>query len=283
MSQVLTATERDVTAICDLVSDLCGIYLDDSKGYLVESRLSEIAHKAECSDYVELAQKTRGAMGQQLGLDIIDAITTNETLFYRDQSPFEALQHKTIPELLDAREKSPTPRKLRIWSAACSTGQEAYTIAMVLHDLIPDIHKWDISIQATDISDDAVRRASKGWYAEHEIGRGLPDLKKNRYFHQENNGWRVDDSLRALITFRRLNLLESFSGVGSFDVVFCRNVAIYFTPDDRSKLFHRLADTMPQDGYMFVGSSESLSDLGPRFAPQLHCRSVYYRPNLNEA
>jgi chemotaxis protein methyltransferase CheR len=151
---------------------------------------------------------------------------------------------------------------------------------MVLHDLIPDIHNWDISILATDISNDAVRRASRGWYADHEIERGLPAMKRSRHFHAEDKGWRVDDSLRALITFKRLNLLEPFTGMGSFDIILCRNVAIYFTPDDRSKLFHRLADGLPEDGYLFVGSSESLSDLGPRFAPQLHCRSVYYRPNL---
>jgi chemotaxis protein methyltransferase CheR len=185
-----------------------------------------------------------------------------------------------IPETIDAKSGSLFPRKIRIWSAACSSGQEAYSIAMTLSEMLPDVMDWDINILGTDISDEVVAKASRGWYTNHEIERGMPPTRLNRYFHQENGGWRVNDSLRALCTFERRNLLDPNSARGKFDVIFCRNVAIYFTPEARRDLFMRLCTALTPEGWMFVGSQESLRDLGPQFAPQQHCRAICYRPNM---
>jgi chemotaxis protein methyltransferase CheR len=271
----------DIDAICGLVIDLCGVYLDESKGYLIEARLGDLAKRAGCGNYADLARKVRLSNDVGLRNEVINAITTNETLFFRDTSPFEALRHKAIPEMIDAKAKTMYPKRLRIWSAACSTGQEAYSIAMLLCELLPDVHSWDIKILGTDICDEAVTRASRGWYSKHEIGRGLPPVQLQQFFRTDGDGWRVKDELRSLVAFERRNLLESFAALGRFDIVLCRNVAIYFTPTAREDLFLRIAAAMNPDGYLFVGSQESLSDLGPRFTPHHHCRAVFYRPTLS--
>ncbi len=277
----MIVTSSDIEAVSGLVIDLCGILLDESKGYLIESRLTPIAEAAGCRSFADLAYQARHSGDHALQTRIVDAITTNETLFFRDQSPYEALQFKALPEMIDSKIGSVYPKRLRIWSAACSTGQEPYSIGMTLCELIPDIHSWDVSILATDISDAAVRQASAGRYSPYEIDRGMkPDLLK-RYFNQDAGGWKIRDEVRSLVKFQRINLLETFSALGMFDVIFCRNVAIYFSPQARAGLFNRLANILNPNGYMFVGSSESLADLGPQFAPQHHCRSVFYQPTLS--
>ncbi len=275
----MQVTPEDIKVISRLVDDLCGIVLDASKGYLIETRLSSVAEQAGCKTFSELYYKVRYANDKALQTKIIDAITTNETLFFRDTSPFEALQHKVLPELIDAKAGTPYARRLRFWSAACSTGQEPYSIAMVLQELLPDIDAWDVSILGTDISDAAIRQASAGFYADHEIQRGMTTPLLTKYFTREPRGWKVKDEIRAMVVYRRLNLLEPFVGLGPFDVIFCRNVAIYFSPDARRSLFQRLAKLLTEHGVLFTGSSESLSDLGPEFAPQHHCRAVFYQPN----
>lgn len=268
---------EDMVEVARLVKELCGVALDDSKGYLVESRLSGLAKEAGCSDYRTLCRRAI-AGDRALRTKIIDAITTQETLFFRDASPFEALKHKAIPELIDAKSGSVFPKRLRLWSAACSTGQEPYSIAMVLCELIPDVHSWDISILGTDISDAAIAQASRGLYRPHEISRGMEPGKLAKYFVQESGGWKAKDELRSLIRFQQRNLLEPFTDLGPFDVIFCRNVAIYFDVETRRDLFYRLADRLVPEGCLFVGSSESLADLGPQFAPQSHCRAIFYQP-----
>ena len=273
-------TSSDVDAVCGLVNDLCGIYLDESKGYLIEARLGELVKKSGCESYVEFALRAKRDADPAIRNKIIDAITTNETLFFRDNSPFDALQNKVIPETIDGKAGTPFARRIRIWSAACSTGQEPYSIAIVLSEMLPDISSWDVNILGTDISDEVVARASRGWYTAHEIERGMPPARLNRFFQPENNGWRVKDSLRAMCSFERRNLLDPNSARGTFDVIFCRNVAIYFTPEARKDLFLRLAKALTPAGWLFVGCQESLRDLGPQFAPQQHCRAICYRPNL---
>jgi len=275
----MEVTGEDIKVISRLVDDLCGIVLDETKGYLIKSRLTRIAEETGCTTFSELYYKVRYAHDKTLQTKIIDAITTNETLFFRDTTPFEAMRHKVIPDLIDEKAGTAYPRRLRIWSAACSTGQEPYSMVMVLHELLPDAVKWDIQITATDISDAAIRQASLGRYNEMEISRGMQPQLLAKYFNREPNGWKVKDEVRGLVAFRRINLLEPFVGLGPFDIVFCRNVAIYFSPEARRSLFLRLADTLTPSGYLFVGSSESLTDLGPRFTPHQHCRSVFYRPN----
>lgn len=276
----MQVTSADIEAISSLVIDLCGIYLDESKGYLIDCRLSALCEQEKCSNFVDLAKKIRQTNDRRLRDQVINAITTNETLFFRDDSPFEALKHKAIPESIDAKARTPFPRRLRIWSAAASTGQEAYSIAMTLMELIPDARTWDIQILGTDISEKAIERARLGVFAEHEVQRGLPPNYLHKYFTKRSDGWVVKDEVRHFVTFQRMNLVEPFAHLGKFDIIFCRNVAIYFTTEVRKKLFLRLAEQLTEPGYLFVGSSESLSDMGPRFTPQHHCRSIFYRPNM---
>ena len=273
-------SSQDIDTVCGLVNDLCGVYLDESKGYLIEARLGELMKSSGCASYAEFARQARNDADSSVRTKIVNAITTNETLFFRDSSPFDALKNKVLPETIDSKAGTLYPKKIRIWSAACSTGQEPYSIGMLLSDMLPDVHEWDINILGTDISDDAVARASRGWYTTHEIERGMPPAQLHRYFQSENNGWRVKDSLRALCTFERRNLLAADSARGKFDVIFCRNVAIYFTPEARKDLFLRLTTALTPEGWMFVGSQESLRDLGPQFTPEQHCRAICYRPNL---
>ncbi len=275
--------ENEIPIVAALVKELCGIVLDESKGYLIENRLSGLAEVEGCTSFSELCKKARCCGDKTLQSRIIDAITTQETIFFRDGSPFEALQNKVIPDLIDVRAGSLFPNRIRIWSAACSTGQEVYSIAMTLQECLPDISQWDIRILGTDISDAAVKQASLGRYANHEIQRGMKPNLLHKYFQEGPDGWRVKDELRYLVAFQRRNLLDPFTDLGTFDIIFCRNVAVYFDAKTKSSLFHCLLKQLSADGYLFVGSSESLSDLGIRFTPYHHCRAVYYQPNQQPA
>lgn len=268
---------QDIDAICGLVHDLCGVNLDSSKGYLIESRLAELARRAGCEGYAELARKARASQEGSLKSEIIDAITTNETLFFRDNSPFEALRHKALPETIDAIAGTPFPKRIRIWSAACSTGQEPYSIAMLARELIPDVDDWDIRITATDVSNGVIRRASQGWYSSHEIDRGLSRRQLDQHFIQRDRGWQIRDEVRYMVHFQRLNLLESFTALGRFDIIFCRNVAIYFTPECRKSVYQRIAQCLNPEGYLFLGSAESIADLETNLQPERHCGAVFYR------
>lgn len=270
-------TTEDVDAICELVDELCGIYLDSSKDYLIEGRLAKLVKQTGASNYADFARIAR--RDATLRTSVVDAITTNETLWFRDSTPFDALRYKIFPELIDAKAGSIAPRKFRIWSAACSTGQEAYSIAMAFADSVPNFESWDLQIYGTDISPEAVARAERGVYNDLEIRRGLSQKHLGAYFLKDRGGWRVNDTLRRRCRFEVRNLLKPFAGVGSFDVIFCRNVAIYFTPEARRSLFLRLGQSLNRGGWLFTGSGESLLDLGPNWKPKEHCRALCYQPN----
>lgn len=274
----MTPTPEDLDAICGLIDDLCGIALDKSKSYLIEGRLADLAGRHGCQSYVELARRARSATQRDLKTEIVDAITTNETLWFRDSSPFDALRYKLLPELIDAKASGPNPRRMRIWSAACSTGQEAYSIAMTFGDIVPSIKDWDLQIHGSDISPAAVEKANRGVYSDLEISRGLDQRYRGAYFVKQGKDWAVNPQLRSRCNFEVRNLLGPLTGIGKFDVVFCRNVAIYFKPADRKRLFEQVASTLNPGGWLFVGSSESLLDLGPNWRPHHHCRAVCYQP-----
>ena len=275
----MQVTREDIQFVAELVDELCGVMLDETKGYLVESRLGQLADEHGCTSYRDLCLQARAGGDRMLQQKIIDAITTQETLFFRDSSPFDALQNKILPDLIDACARGGTARKLRIWSAACSTGQEPYSLAIVLRETIPNFASWNLSVLATDISDAAIARASRGWYAAHEIDRGMRASLLPKYFKPHQGGWQVSDEVRGMVSFHRRNLLQPFTEVGTFDVIFCRNVAIYFDAPHRRALFPRLADQLAPGGTLFVGSSESLADFGARFAPRHYCHATYYQPN----
>lgn len=275
----MSPSPQELDVVCDLVHDLCGVYLDQSKGYLVENRLAELMSRHGCENYAGLVAKARAELTDNVRTEIVNAITTNETLWFRDTAPFDALRYKLLPELIDQRSRTPYPKRIRIWSAACSTGQEPFSLAMAMADIVPGIAEWDVKILGTDVSPAAIDVAMRGHYSQLEVGRGMDQQHLSGYFVQEGSGWRVCDTIRALCTFQVRNLLQPFSALGQFDVILCRNVAIYFTPEDRRDLFLRLAQALTPTGWLMVGASESLSDLGENWKPQHHCRSVCYQPN----
>ncbi len=268
----------ELKLISQYIHALTGIYLDQSKSYLFETRLSSIAEAYSCKSYQELHSKARQEPTKKIEKEIIDAITTNETLFFRDKGPFELLQHKILPEIIDLRvSQSAIKPRIRIWSAASSTGQELYSIAIVIKELLKESSDYLFTLLGTDISDAAIARASYGRYNRFEIERGLDKRYLQKYFTLFDDSWKVKDEIRAMVNFKKINLLQPLTGLGKFDIIFCRNVAIYFTLEDRQKLFNKLADNLADDGFLIIGSTESLTGICPRFVPKRHLRSIFYQ------
>ncbi len=259
------------------IYSVCGIDLDHTKHYLIEGRLRTLVAQTRAGTYSELYNKARSDTSGALERAIIDAVTTGETLFFRDRAPFELLRHKILPELIDRRARAnPARIPLRIWSAASSSGQEVYSIAIVLRELVGNFDKYDIRLIGTDICSRAVARASKAIYGDVEMERGLSEAERSRYFVRCDAGWRVRDEIRAMASFRILNLMRDFSALGQFDIVFCRNVAIYFQDADKAALFARMAKSLAADGCLIVGATESLpADSG--FEPRRYMRTVFYQ------
>jgi chemotaxis protein methyltransferase CheR len=275
-----TILPDEFKALAAYIRNISGIALDQSKVYLVETRLAGLVKETGCSSYSELYFKAKSDATKKLPERIIDAMTTGETLFFRDASPFELLQFKILPDLIDRRSKKGNgtgPMNVRIWSAACSSGQELYSIAIVLKELGLDRGKFNIKLFGTDISDAAVARASYGIYNNFEIQRGLPKEKLSQYFTLNGDSWKIKDELRAHATFRKANLMDDFSNLGKFDIIFCRNVAIYFSEEDRVNLFRKIGKALEPDGYLIIGSTESLTGICPQFEPKRHIRSVFYQ------
>ena len=262
------------------VYSITRITLDASKGYLIETRMASLARETGSQTYKELLGKVTADATGALKRKVIGAITTNETSFFRDASPFEMLRYKILPDLVDLRRKQAGPGRpvtLRFWSAACSTGQEVYSTAIVCKETLPDPNKYDVRILGTDISDKVVAQASAGRYTKLEIDRGFPPDKVGTYFQADGTDYKVRDSIRGLATFRGINLLEPLAFPNKFDVIFCRNVAIYFSDADRRRLYDGLTRVMAPDGYLIIGSTESLTGICPRLEPKRYLRSVFYQ------
>jgi len=273
---MLKITAEEINVIARYVHDLTGIVLDQSKAYLMESRLGPIAEELQCRNYSELYFKAKNEALGRIQNRIIDAITTNETFFFRDNSPFELLRHKIFPDIFDRITDMNAAKSLDIWSAACSTGQEVYSIAIILKELLADINQWRIKLLGTDISDAAIAQASYGRYNRTEISRGLPHGQLQKYFTDEGTTWRIKDEIRYLTSFKRQNLLKPFMGMQKFDIILCRNVAIYFSPQNRKVLFERIANQLKPKGMLIIGASESLLGVSDRFMRRDYMRSVFY-------
>ncbi len=259
------------------IKEISGISLEQNKTYLIESRLSDLAESEGVRTFSDFFFKAK--FNKILKEKIIDAISTNETSFFRDKTPFEALKYKVLPDLIDSKTsvKGSIP-SIKIWSAACSSGQEPYSIAMILMDMLPDIFtKWNITIFATDISDEILRKASVGNFSDFELGRGLSGIFRDKYFTNKNGLWHIKDRVRSMVKFQKINLLEPFRGLGKFDIIFCRNVAIYFDLDTKKKLFDRIADVLVPEGYLFIGSTETLLGVSDKFASRNYLRAIFYQ------
>ena len=277
IKKTIKITPDEITILAKYIYGICGINIEASKAYLLETRLGRLLQAEKCTSYSEFYHKVKADPSKRIEKQIIDAITTNETLFFRDSGPFELLKHKILPEVIDRLSSTVGRGSLRIWSSACSTGQEVFSIAIVLKELLGTINNYNIHLLGTDLSDAAVKQASYGAYNKFEIERGLPRERLQRYFTSSGSSWKIKDEIRSMATFRKMNLMHPFTALGKFDIIFCRNVAIYFTLEDRKKLFNKIADALEPNGYLVIGSTESLTGVCPRFIPKRHLKSIFYQ------
>ncbi|WP_394169543.1 CheR family methyltransferase [Saccharospirillum alexandrii] len=268
--------EKGYQAFCDYLEKHSGICLGASKQYLVSSRLRKILQQADITNLQDLVTAIQRPGGQKLRAEVIDAMTTNETLWFRDIHPFRILEEKLLPEFYQQRGARP----LRIWSAACSTGQEPYSISMMIEEykarnrLVSGGEK----IVATDISASVLDAAKSAEYAMLAIGRGLdPERLKKHFIEAPNGRWKVKPGIAQRVEFRSLNLQDSYALLGKFDIVFCRNVLIYFTADLKRDILTRIHATLNPGGYLLVGASEAVNGLNDLYE-MVHCRpGIIYR------
>jgi chemotaxis protein methyltransferase CheR len=247
-----------------------GIVLDEDKHYLLESRLMPVARAASISSLDELCVRLRAGTDKALEQKVIEALTTNETLFFRDIAPFDALRQKLIPELLAIR-----PSKLTIWSAAASSGQEAYSIAMLLKEMGSDGRP--VEILGTDLSEQILDRAREAKYVQFEVNRGLPAPYLVKYFKREGLDWQLKDEIRNMVRFRRFDLRQAMASLGKFDIVFCRNVLIYFDVATKIKILNQILTVLNPGGYLFLGGAETTMNLQGSFERVPIGTTVAYR------
>lgn len=268
----------ELKRLADYVRKHTGIVLDSSKSYLAESRLFPLLNEYKYTSYDQLLRNAQTDASRIIEKKIIDAITTNETYFFRDKNPFELLKYKILPETFDRiMGKSVGKPSLRIWSAACSTGQEIYSIGIVLKELLGDLNSINITLLGTDISDSAIQKASMGRYSKFEVERGMDHSRIGRYFKPLNhNLWQINDEIRALANYRKVNLLQPFSQLGKFDIVLVRNVAIYFDMQTKIRLFGQIAQQLNPGGALMIGSTENLMGISNRFQKKNYHNSNYY-------
>jgi chemotaxis protein methyltransferase CheR len=271
-------TPPDYEYLRKLLKDHSGLDLSSDKQYLIESRLLPLSRKAGLSDIGELVQKMKGGSAS-LTTQVVEAMTTNETFFFRDKVPFEHFRNTVMPEILQARAGR---KSIRIWCAAGSTGQEPYSLAMCLKEMGAAIAGFRVEILATDLSQEVLEKSKSGIYSQFEVQRGLPIQLLVKYFKQTGELWQINPDIRAMVAHRQLNLLHDFSPLGVFDVIFCRNVLIYFDQDTKINIFNRLAKATEPDGFLALGAAETVVGLTETFKPYPERRGLY-RPNVVRA
>lgn len=262
------------------IEQICGIQLGDDKDYLVRTRLNYLLNATGSKTFTQLYNRIRSDQTNTLKREVINAITTKETSFFRDNTPFEMLKYKIIPDIINSTDNSDLNKPLNIWSAACATGQEVYSISMIIKDVFRGITTPNINILGTDISDNAIKSANQGIYNDVEMERGLPKLVKDRYFSHKTNGWQINNEIKDLTTFETFNLFDSFENKGPFDIILCRNVTIYFNDNDKKDIFDRLGKRLKKGGYLIIGSTETIEHLCPQYISFKYKQSVYYQKRL---
>ena len=269
-------TPLDYDFLRKSLKERSGLVLSADKQYLVESRLLPIARKAGLGGLGELVSTLKRSDADVLMTRVVEAMTTNETFFFRDKTPFENFRSAVLPALLAARR---TSRTIRIWCAASSTGQEPYSLAMLLKEMEGDVAGWRIDLIATDLSNDVLAKARHGIYSQFEVQRGLPIKLLIKYFAQTGDMWQIAPEIRAMVKFQQLNLLSDLSRLGTFDLIFCRNVLIYFDQEAKTGMLNRLGRAIAGDGYLVLGAAETVVGLTDSFRTVPDLRGLYV-PNL---
>ena len=263
---------EDFNFLSDMLKKRSGLIISEDKLYLLESRLVPLARKRGMEGLDDLVKAIRCSPEEQLLEDVTEAMTTNESSFFRDIKPFDNFRNVVLPDMI---EKRGDKRRIRIWCAAASTGQEPYSLAMCLREEAEKLSGWRVEIVATDLSKEVLDKASVGLYSQFEVQRGLPIQLLMKYFSQVNDLWQIDSSIRAMVKFRSLNLLEIFSHLGAFDIVFCRNVLIYFDQPTKGEVLENISSLMPSDGYLFLGGAETVLGICDSFKPMDGYRGMY--------
>jgi chemotaxis protein methyltransferase CheR len=272
-------TPLDYNYLRRCLKERSGLVLSADKEYLVESRLLPVARKAGLANLGDLVRTLMLGNADALMTTVVEAMMTNESFFFRDKVPFDLFRSTVMPALLAARK---TSRTIRIWCAAASTGQEPYSLAMCLKAMARDIAGWRIEIMATDLSNDVLDKARAGLYSQFEVQRGLPIQLLIRHFKQIGELWQIAPDIRAMVKFRQFNLLADFAQFGRFDVIFCRNVLIYFDHETKTGVLDRLARATASDCYLVLGAAETVVGLTDSFRTVADKRGLY-TPNTNTA
>mgnify|MGYP003337496382 FL=1 len=265
-------TPSDYDFIRKLLKLRSGLVLSAEKHYLVESRLLPLARKHGLSNLTGLVAALKGRDCEPLTVEVVEAMTTNESFFFRDKLPFDHFRDTVMPQMMKARASA---RRIRIWCAAAATGQEPYSLAMALREMSKELAGWRVEIVATDISNEVLEKARSGIYSQFEVQRGLPVMLLIKYFAQVGEMWQIAPELRAMIQFKQLNLLHPFSQLGTFDIVYCRNVLIYFDQETKIDVLDRIADVIEDDGYLALGGAETVVGLTRAFQPVPDKRGLY--------
>lgn len=268
---------EDFDLFSTLVKQRSGLVLSKDKAYLLESRLTPVARKYNLKTLEDLAQSVRTKREEQMLREITEAMTTNESFFFRDTKPFDQFRKILLPELLRTRASK---KQIRIWSSAASSGQEAYSLAMICSEEMAALQGWRVDILGTDLSSEMVERAKSGIYSQFEVQRGLPISLLMKYFSQiGTDKWQIKESLRQMVQYREGNLLTDFGPVGVFDVIYCRNVLIYFDQPTKTRVLEAMSHVLAPDGVLFLGGAETVLGISDRFKPLESERGMYVLVN----
>ena len=264
-------TPQDYAFLQSFLKQKSGLVLSDDKQYLIESRLMPIARKAGLQSIAELIGRLKKVSDRALQESVVEAMTTNESFFFRDKTPFDHFVDTILPHMVENRKG----KTIRIWCAAASTGQEPYSLAMCLKENAAKLGGARFEIIGTDISNEVLEKAKVGYYSQFEVQRGLPVQLLLKYFKQNGEMWQVTPDVRSMVSYKPFNLLDSFTSLGKFDVVFCRNVLIYFDQATKSDIMNRLAKQMPDDGFLVLGAAETVVGLSDSFRSVTGKRGLY--------
>jgi len=268
---------EDFDLFSTLVKQRSGLILSKDKAYLLESRLTPVARKYNLKTLEDLAQSIRTKREEQVLRDITEAMTTNESFFFRDTKPFDQFKKVLLPELMRTRAAK---KQFRIWSAAASSGQEAYSLAMICTEEAARLSGWKIDILGTDLSSEMIERAKSGIYSQFEVQRGLPIALLMKYFAQiGTDKWQIKETIRQMVQYRENNLLVDFGPVGVFDVIYCRNVLIYFDQPTKSRVLEAMSHVLAPDGVLFLGGAETVLGISDKFKPLDNERGMYVLAN----
>lgn len=263
---------EEFNVLSEVLKQRSGLTLTEDKGYLLESRLTPILRKRDFKTLGDLVAAVKKANDESLLVEVTEVMTTNESFFFRDTRPFDQFKDELLPTLMQNRGSSKT---IRIWSAACSNGQEPYSLAMILREQAEKLVGWRIEIIATDLATGVLAKARAGIYSQFEVQRGLPIKFLVKYFKETGQGWEIDSSIRAMVQFKEFNLLDSMVSLGNFDLVFCRNVLIYFDQATKTDVLERICRQMSGDGYLCLGGAETVLGITESFKPAQGQRGVY--------